>query len=158
MNKTKIIATITDKYTEEKLIAIADAGVNILRLNFSHAQHETTQPLIAMIRRLNEQGRTNLGILLDTKGPEVRTGVREAPYGYKPGEQFRIFVDVKKVQKESDMFSDYGYLLEDVTVGNQIVLDGGLMKVVVDKVNADHLLVTSQDECEIGSRRHMNFP
>jgi pyruvate kinase len=53
MNKTKIIATITDKYTEEKLIAIFEAGVNILRLNFSHAQRDTTAPLISLIHKLN---------------------------------------------------------------------------------------------------------
>ncbi|MDR2190700.1 MAG: hypothetical protein LBP53_06020 [Candidatus Peribacteria bacterium] len=67
MNKTKIIATITDAYTKEKLIAIAQAGVNIVRLNFSHAKHPTTKPLIDLIHQLNKQGTTNLGILLDTK-------------------------------------------------------------------------------------------
>jgi pyruvate kinase len=56
------------------------------------------------------------------------------------------------------MLSDYKYLLEDVKICDTIVIDGGLMTVVVKEVNADHLLVVSQDECEIGSRRHMNFP
>lgn len=67
MTKTKIIATITDQYDEAKLIALADAGVNIVRFNFSHAQQETTQPLIDLIHRLNDEGKTNLGLLLDTK-------------------------------------------------------------------------------------------
>ncbi len=116
MNKTKIIATITDKYTEEKLIAIAEAGVNILRLNFSHAQWDTTAPLIALIHKLNREGKTNLGILLDTKGPEVRTGEREQPYSYQKNEQFRIFIDKTKLTQDSDMFSDYEYLLEDMNV------------------------------------------
>ena len=56
------------------------------------------------------------------------------------------------------MFSDYEYLLEDIKVGNSIAIDSGLMTVVVKEVNADHLLVHSNDICEIGSRRHMNFP
>jgi len=116
MNKTKIIATITDKYDEEKLIAIFEAGVNILRLNFSHAQRETTAPLIALVHKLNAAGKTNLGILMDTKGPEVRTGVREQPYTYHKGDEFRIFIDTTKLEQESDMFSDYEYLLEDVKV------------------------------------------
>jgi pyruvate kinase len=49
------------------LIAIAEAGVNILRLNFSHAQWDTTAPLITLIHKLNKRGKTNLGILLDSK-------------------------------------------------------------------------------------------
>jgi pyruvate kinase len=158
MNKTKIIATITDKYTDEKLIAIAQAGVNILRLNFSHAQRETTAPLIQRVHKLNASGKTDLGLLLDTKGPEVRTGDKDHPYTYQKNEQFRIFIDKKKLKQESDMLSDYPYLLEDIKAGNQIVLDGGLMTVTVDEVTTDHLLVTSRNECEIRSRRHMNFP
>jgi pyruvate kinase len=114
MNKTKIIATVTDSYTVEKLIAIAQAGVNIIRLNFSHAKQETTKPLIDLIQRLNAEGKTNLGILLDTKGPEVRTGERVTPYTYHKGEQFRIFVEQAKMTQDSDMFSDYAYLLEDI--------------------------------------------
>jgi pyruvate kinase len=158
MNKTKIIATITDQYTEEKLIAIAEAGVNIIRLNFSHAKQETTKPLIDTIHRLNREGKTDLGILLDNKGPEVRTGERETPYFYKKGEVFRIFVDKEKMAQESDLFSDYVYLLEDVQVGNTIEIDSGLMTVLVQEVHSDYLLVISQNDCEIGSRRHMNFP
>jgi pyruvate kinase len=114
MNKTKIIATITDAYTEEKLIAIAQAGVNIVRLNFSHAKQETIRPLIHLIHRLNKEGKTNLGILLDTKGPEVRTGERTEPYSYKRGELFKIFVDQTKMSQNSDMFCDYANLLEEI--------------------------------------------
>lgn len=158
MNKTKIIATITDQYNEEKLTAIAAAGVNIVRLNFSHAKQETTKPLIDLIHKLNGEGKTNLGILLDTKGPEVRTGERDHPYTYKKDEQFRIFTDKTKLTQDSDMFSDYQHLLQNVKTGNTIAIDSGLMTVEVTEVTPDYLLVTSRDDCEIGSRRHMNFP
>jgi pyruvate kinase len=157
MNKTKIIATITDQYDEEKLIAIAEAGVNVIRLNFSHAKQETTKPLVDLIHRLNREGKTNLGILLDTKGPEIRTGERQTPYYYKKGETFRIFVNSAKMTEESDLFSDYEYLLLDVKVGNVIAIDSGLMTVEVKAVHDDYLLVVSYSDCEIGSRRHMNF-
>jgi pyruvate kinase len=116
MNKTKIIATITDAYTEQQLIAISQAGANILRLNFSHAKQETTKPLIHLIHKLNQEEKTNLGILLDTKGPEVRTGERTAPYTYKKGERFKIFVDKEKLSQDSDMFCDYEHLLEELHV------------------------------------------
>jgi pyruvate kinase len=158
MNKTKIIATIRDTYTEQMLIDIANAGVNIVRLNFSHAQYDTTKPLIDTIKKLNAEGTTNLGILLDTKGPEVRTGERETPYTYKKGEEFRIFIDKSKMTADSDMFSDYAYLLEDLKVGNTIAIESGLMTVVIKEITPTHLVATSLSDCEIGSRRHMNFP
>jgi pyruvate kinase len=116
MNKTKIIATITDAYTEEKLIAISQAGTNIVRLNFSHAKQENIQPLIHLIHKLNQEGKTNLGILLDTKGPEVRTGERTEPYHYKQGERFKIFIEKEKMSQNSDMFCDYANLLEEIHV------------------------------------------
>jgi pyruvate kinase len=158
MNKTKIIATIRDTYTEQMLIDIAKAGVNIVRLNFSHAQYDTTKPLIDTIKKLNAEGTTNLGILLDTKGPEVRTGDRQTPYAYHKGESFRIFIDKTKLTADSDMFCNYEHLLEDVKVGNTIAIESGLMNVVVTEANKDYLLVLSENDCEIGSRRHMNFP
>lgn len=158
MNRTKIIATIRDTYDEEKLIDIFNAGVNIVRLNFSHAQYDTTKPLIDTIKRLNQTGKTNLGILLDTKGPEVRTGVRKEPYFYKKGEHFRIFVEEGKMTEDSDMLSDYQYLLEDIKVGDTIAIESGLMDVIVTEVQANYLMVTALSECSIGSKRHMNFP
>jgi pyruvate kinase len=158
MDKTKIIATIRDTYDEKKLIDIFNAGANIVRLNFSHAQYDTTKPLIDTIKKLNKTGETNLGILLDTKGPEVRTGIRETPYFYKKGEHFRIFVDTNKMTENSDMFSDYQYLLEDIKVGDTIAIESGLMDVIVTEVQTDYLMVTALSECSIGSKRHMNFP
>lgn len=158
MNKTKIIATITHKYDEAKLIALFEAGANIVRLNFSHAKQEDTLPLIQMINRLNAEGKTNLGILLDTKGPEVRTGEKEIPYFYKKGERFRIFVDAYKMGEASDLFCDYQNLLLEIKPGDSFVMDGGLMNVFVEEVLPDYLLVRSENDCEIGSRRHINFP
>lgn len=158
MNKTKIIATIRDTYSEEKLLAIHQAGVNIVRFNFSHAQPEAVEPLVKRIHQLNAEGTTNLGILLDTKGPEVRTGAREETYEYQTGEQFRIFIDSAKLEKPSDLLSDYPYLLEDLKPWDTIAIESGLMSVVVKEVHTDYLLVESQNHCSIGSRRHMNFP
>ncbi len=158
MNKTKIIATITDKYDEAKLIALFNAGVNIVRINFSHAQQEDTAPLIHLIDKLNTEGKINLGILLDTKGPEVRTWEREKPYLYREWETFRIFVDQHKMTEDSDLFCDYENLLLEIIPGNRFVIDWGLMNVYVEEVTPDYLLVRSENDCEIGSRRHINFP
>ena len=76
LKKTKIIATISDiNCNEEKLIALYNAGTNIVRFNFSHAQHESVAKLLQNIKELNASWKTNLSTLLDTKWPEIRTGV-----------------------------------------------------------------------------------
>ncbi len=158
MNKTKIIATIRDTYSEDKLLAIHQAGVNIVRFNFSHAQCEDVKKLTDRIHQLNEEWTTDLGILLDTKGPEVRTGARNETYNYQSGEEFRIFIEQSKLEKPSDLLSDYPYLLEDLKIGDKIAIESGLLTVEVKGVTADYLLVEAQNACSIGSRRHMNFP
>ena len=158
MKKAKIIATIRDTYTQQDLINIYKAWANIVRFNFPHAQYATTAPIIKMIHELNEKWLTNLWILVDTKWPWVRTGARENPYTYKKWEEFRIFTDENLMNQDSDMFCDYQYLLEDIKVWDKIEIESGLMEVIVNEVNSDHIKVTSQHDCEIWSRRHMNFP
>ena len=75
MKKTKIIATVGPvTESEEQLIALYKAGVNIVRFNFSHANYEVASAIMTRIRKLNSEGKTNLSTLLDTKGPEIRTG------------------------------------------------------------------------------------
>jgi len=72
--KTKIIATYGPALDgESDLISLYESGVNIIRFNFSHAQHDSVRKTIQIIHKLNTEGTTNLSTLLDTKGPEIRT-------------------------------------------------------------------------------------
>ena len=158
MKKAKIIATIRDTYQEQDLINIYKAWANIVRFNFPHAQYDTTAPVIKMIHELNEKWLTNLWVLVDTKGPWVRTWAREKPYYYQKWEEFRIFVDEKLMNEDSDMFCDYPYLLEDIKVWDKIEIESWLMEVEVTEVNSDFIKVVSKHSLEIWSRRHMNFP
>ena len=158
MKKAKIIATIRDTYDEEKLINIYKAWANIVRFNFPHAQYDTTAPVIKLIHELNEKWLTNLWVLVDTKGPWVRTWARENPYSYKKWEEFRIFVDESLMSQDSDMFCDYPYLLEDIKVWDKIEIESWLMEVEVTEVNSDYIKVVSGHDLEVWSRRHMNFP
>lgn len=158
MKKAKIIATIRDTYNEEKLINIYKAWANIVRFNFPHAQYDTTAPVIKLIHELNEKWLTNLWVLVDTKGPWVRTWARENPYSYKKWEEFRIFVDKSLMNQDSDMFCDYPYLLEDIKVWDKIEIESWLMEVEVIEVNSDYIKVVSEHNLEVWSRRHMNFP
>lgn len=158
MKKTKIIATIRDTYDQKQLIDIYNAWVNVVRFNFPHAQYDTTAPVIKLIHELNSKWLTNLWIMVDTKWPWVRTGVREEPYTYKLWEEFRIFVDDSLMTVNSDMFCDYPYLLEDIKIWNKIEIESGLMEVIVTDIQPTFIKVVSQHSYEIWSRRHMNFP
>ncbi len=107
MQLTKIIATIKDDYEKEKIIQLSDAGVDVIRINFTHATPDTAQEIISEINKLNAEGTTHLSVLLDTKGPDIRTGVRENPLQIKKNQIFNIFVDLKKLTEDSDIFCDY---------------------------------------------------
>ncbi|MDQ1344431.1 MAG: Pyruvate kinase [Patescibacteria group bacterium] len=160
MKKTKIIATVGPvTESRESLAALFDGGVNILRFNFSHAKHEGVRTILERVRELNDSGRTSLSTLLDTKGPEIRTGDVGEKLHFKKGETFRVYVDQKAADADTGgLFCDYPYLLEDLNVGESIRIDSGLLDVTVLSKNADSLTVRSENDAVIGSRRHVNLP
>lgn len=97
MKKTKIIATVGPATeSEEQLLALYNAGVNIIRFNFSHANYEVARAIMGRIRKLNAEGKTNLSALLDTKGPEIRTGDLESKIQFEKGDKIKIFIDKDK--------------------------------------------------------------
>lgn len=158
MQLTKIIATVRDDYSKEKIPQLFDAGVNVIRINFTHATPQTAQELMQEIQKLNAERKTHLSLLLDTKGPDIRTGVRETPLLISKDQIFRLFVELEKMTEESDIFCDYPGILTDVMVGQQIIIDSGLLLVEVREVHQDHLVLKALNDAEIGSRRHINLP
>lgn len=145
-------------FTPEKVTELYDSGVNCLRFNFSHANHEDAARLMKQVKELNASGRTNLSLALDTKGPEIRVGDLAEKIQYHIGDKFRIFVDPAKMTEPTDIYADYQYLVEDVEVGQEIKIDSGLLSVTVLEKTADYLLVESHDDRLIKSRRHVNLP
>jgi pyruvate kinase len=125
MKKTKIIATVGPvTESEEQLIALYDAGVNIIRFNFSHANYEVARSIMGRIRKLNSEGRTNLSTMLDTKGPEIRTGDLETKIQFQKGDIIKIYIDIAKFQNDGkSLFCDYPFLVEDVSIGRVIDID-----------------------------------
>ncbi|MFA5917437.1 MAG: pyruvate kinase [Candidatus Gracilibacteria bacterium] len=159
MKKTKIIATLGPATnTEDKLIALYDAGINIIRFNFSHADYEGAQKTADLIKKLNSLGRTNLSLLLDTKGPEIRTGDVENKIQYSIGDIFKIYVDKNKLSGDNSLFCDYSFLIEDVEIGQNIVIDSGLLNTKVVSKSKDYVEVEAENGALIGSRRHINLP
>lgn len=159
MKKTKIIATV-GPVTEspEQLKAIYNAWVNVIRFNFSHAQHENVAKIIERINALNESWETKLAILLDTKGPEIRTWDVSEKINYKKWDKFKIVVNQNNIDTPTTLFCDYEYLIEDMNIGDIVRIDSWLFDVLVTEKQNDYLLVEAMNDALIGSRRHVNLP
>ena len=157
--RTKIIATISDiAYDEAKIVDLYDVGVNVLRFNFSHAEHEEVAKIIQLVRKLNAAGRTNLSLLLDTKGPEIRTGKVEEKVQVHAWDHLKIFVDQSLVTVANDLFCDYPHLLEDLVVGQTLIMDSGLLSARVVEITPTYAVLEMMNNHLIGSRRHINLP
>jgi pyruvate kinase len=150
MKNTKIIATIGPATNnEEKVIELYNAGINVIRFNFSHANYEEAGRNIELIKRLNKEGKTNLSLLLDTKGPEIRTGDLAEKNTYEAGEIFKVYVDPSKELTEKALFCDYPYLIEDIELGGYINIDSGLMNVEVLEKQEDCVVVKALNSAVI---------
>ena len=149
MQLTKIIATITNAYDADLLIKINNAGVNVLRLNFTHATPENSLELVQTIQRLNDEGKIHMSLLLDTKGPDIRTGDRDTPLLIKKNQTFYIYTNLSKVDPDQDLFCDYHKIIKDVSIGQEIVIDSGALLVTVVEIQKDALLVKAKNDATI---------
>jgi pyruvate kinase len=140
------------------LTALYDNGVNIVRFNFSHAYYDEAEFRIKNIKALNASGRTKFSMLLDTKGPEIRTGDKAEKYDYVTGEKFKMVVRSEDVDSNQTLFCDYPHIVDDIEAGSTIVIDSGVFNVRVLEKHEHHLLVEALNCARIGSRRHINLP
>ncbi|MED4392930.1 pyruvate kinase [Priestia aryabhattai] len=136
MRKTKIVCTIGPaSESVEKLVELINSGLNVCRLNFSHGDFEEHGARIVNIREAAKQTGKTVGILLDTKGPEIRTNTMENG-AIELEEGAEIIVSMTEVVGTTEKFSiTYPGLIDDVHVGSKILLDDGLIGLEVLGVN-----------------------
>ncbi|PKG24997.1 pyruvate kinase [Niallia nealsonii] len=137
MRKTKIVCTIGPASESiEKLTKLMESGMNVARLNFSHGDYEEHGARIKNIREAAEIAGKNIAILLDTKGPEIRThNMKDGALELVAGND--IIISMSEVEGTTEKFSvTYEGLIEDVTEGSKILLDDGLIGLEVTKVDA----------------------
>ncbi len=159
MRKTKIICTIgpaTGSY--DMLKAMHEAGMNIIRLNMSHATHEWADQMINHIVELNKHTTYPVGILLDTQGPEIRTGVLESDLNLKTGDIISISVRDSVDVEQSSIRIHYEDLIDTVNVGDRITVDNGLINLEVLEKNNPILKCKVLDGGVLGSKKHVNLP
>src|SRR6185437_4440865 len=132
MRKTKIVCTIGPaSESPEILEQLIDAGMNVARLNFSHGNHEEHKVRINRIQEAARKKGKVVGILLDTKGPEIRTHtMKDGQVELTTGQT--VAISMKEVVGDHEIFSvTYDKLIEDVEVGSVILLDDGLIQLRV---------------------------
>jgi pyruvate kinase len=159
LRKTKIICTIgpaTSSY--EMLAQMHEAGMDIIRLNMSHATHKWAERMIENVVELNKHAPFPVGILLDTQGPEIRTGVRESDLDLKVGDVISITVRDGVDVEESSIRINYEELIDTVNVGDKITVDNGLINLEVLEKNNNLMRCKVLDGGKLGSKKHVNLP
>lgn len=156
---TKIICTLgpaTD--SDGKLAELIRAGANVFRINMSHAQHEWVRDLIHRIRHQAECLEANVAVLVDLQGPSIRTGDLPAPLELKVDDRLEIRLSQAAATLPYSTTVNYDGLMEDVSVGNTIVVDNGNLLMEIEKKTDDYLICRVLTEGSFGSRRHINLP
>lgn len=152
---TKIIATISDKRCDVPFLEqLFDAGMNVVRLNSAHLNEEGFLKIINNVREVSDQ----IAILVDTKGPEIRTTVLDNPIELKIGDRIRIEGNPEGVSSRDTVFISYRGITEEMHVGDDILIDDGEVDLEVVEVASDHLLCCVKNDGVIGSRKSVNIP
>jgi pyruvate kinase len=159
MRKTKIICTLGPASEDSEIIRqMIEAGTDLFRLNMSHAKHEWVRDIVPRIRASARELNRDVALLLDTQGPAIRTGVLPNDLPLAVGDLLEITVRGAKASARNSITVNYDGLIDDVSVGDVVLLDNGLMQVRV-LAKADNRIRTAVLTAgTLGSRRHINLP
>lgn len=161
MKKTKIICTLgpaTD--SEEMLGALIDHGMDVARFNFSHGNHEEQKARLEMLKRVRESRNVPVAALLDTKGPEIRTGMLKdgmKKVTLQAGEEY--ILTTREIEGDDKIgFINYAGLPADVKIGDRILIDDGLIELHVLEVSDTDIRCRIENGGELGTRKGVNVP
>lgn len=160
MKKTKIICTMGPNTNDEKLMRqLVQKGMDIARFNFSHGTHEEQKSRMDMLKKIREEEHKPIAILLDTKGPEIRTGL------LKDGKKIQLetggtfTLTTEEIEGDKTKVSiTYDGLVNDVQVGSTILIDDGLIGLKVKEKKAKDIICTIVNGGELGERKGVNVP
>lgn len=160
MRKTKIVCTMgpnTDKKATMK--ALVRHGMDVARFNFSHGDYEEQRNRMNLLKNVREELDKPVAILLDTKGPEIRTGVLEdgKKVTLTEGADFTLYME-EMVGNEKGCSITYPGLAREVKPGNKILIDDGLIELDVKVVKRDHIVCTVANGGELGEKKGVNVP
>ncbi len=161
LKRTKIVCTIGPaSESEETLEQLILAGMNVARLNFSHGDHDEHLVRIERIRKISKKLNQPIGIMLDTKGPEIRTHkMAEEVIHIQKGDSVRI--SMAEVEGTAEKFSvSYPGLINDVELGMPILLDDGLVELQVSDIDEENqeIVTTAINSGELKNNKGVNVP
>ncbi|MEX1299151.1 MAG: pyruvate kinase [Desulfotignum sp.] len=153
--KAKIIATISSQNCSKEFIeGLYRAGMNVVRLNTAHMTHEDALMVVENTRAVSEK----IGILLDTKGPEIRTCDAEAPLTVRHGESIRIKGDPNGISRDDIIYVSHKQFVSDVPIGSSILIDDGTVALAVMDQADDFLVCHVENDGVIHPRKSVNIP
>lgn len=153
--KTKIVATISNLNCSPSFIErLYKAGVNVIRLNTAHMTHKDALEVIAATRQVSHK----IGILLDTKGPEIRTCDMDEPMMVKVGDSIRIKGDPHGRSQGDVICVSYCGFVHDVPIGSSIMIDDGYIALAVMDKDEEHLICSVENDGIIRGRKSINIP
>lgn len=155
MKQTKIVASISDLRCDvDFLRELHNAGVNVMRINTAHATPEGIKNVINNIRAVSNQ----LAILIDTKGPEIRTTNVEDHIYFKTGDAVRIYGKPSEMTTHECINVTYNNIVNDLNIGNDMLIDDGELALKIVGKSEDCLHAVVQNDARLGSRKSVNVP
>jgi pyruvate kinase len=161
--RTKIIATLGPATeSEPALTRLIESGADVIRLNMAHAKHDWTRTVIRRIRSISKKVGREVAVMMDIKGPEIRTGDVDVPIELRPGEIFDFTVKPGAERDNSEEIRsvdvNYQNLVNDIKVGDIVLVDNGLIRLEVRGKSAAHIRCCVLTPGSLSSRRHINLP
>ncbi|MDR0546453.1 MAG: pyruvate kinase [Dysgonamonadaceae bacterium] len=155
LKQTKIVATISDKRCDVPFIRdLFDAGMNVVRMNSAHLDKDGFDKIIRSIREVSNR----IGILMDTKGPEVRTTIADAPIAIHTGDKIEVQGNPEQKTVPGLIYVNYPHFAHDLKLGDMILIDDGELELKVIEKHPQHLIVEALNDGELGSRKSVNIP
>src|SRR5256886_1037262 len=159
LRKTKIIATLGPATESPEMIrGLIEAGVNIFRLNMSHAPHEWARRVVETVRTTAAKAERFIGIMMDTQGPAIRTGELPVPLDLRPGQKFTLTVRGERSEEVRSVDVNYEDFVKDINVGDVVLIDNGAIQMKVLAKSGNKVDCEVLTEGKLGSRRHINLP
>lgn len=155
LKHTKIVATISDKRCDVPFIQqLFDEGMDVVRLNSAHLDQEGFLKIITNVRAVSDR----IAILVDTKGPEIRSTAALAPIELATGERVKVIGDPRGISSKETIYVSYPNIADEMKVGDDILIDDGEIDLKVIGKEDDCLLCSVQNDGTVGSRKSVNIP
>lgn len=159
--KVKIVCTMGPAcWGYDEMLLVAKAGMNVARLNFSHGDYNSHSRTIENIRKVESAVKRPIAVLLDTKGPEIRTGLLEngEKVNLTAGDMFELRLADCSPGNVSGVFVDHGVLYKEIEAGQDIFIDDGSIHLKAEKLSQEKIVCRVIVGCELGERKGINIP